>query len=217
LRLDRAGPRGRECGCPARFKLAFCAVECKLFASRVVGGAFGAGERGEQVRPLNGWEIGGGRVIMVGWRGDAMAGERKTKRMRDGAGWRPVLRASDQAAVAGLACLALVGMAVYWVAQGGLRGELIEIDRAAPRVARFQVDINAADWPELAQMPGIGETLARRIVESRTKVGRFGDQEDLLRVNGIGPRTLDRMKPYLLPMPGQAEVAGSEPKGEQAL
>ena len=89
-----------------------------------------------------------------------MAGERKTKRLRDGGGWRPVLCASDQAAVAGLVCLALVGMAVYWVVQGGWRGELIEIDRAAPLAARFQVDVNAADWPELAQVPGIGETLA---------------------------------------------------------
>jgi hypothetical protein len=34
------------------------------------------------------------------------------------------------------------------------------------------------------------------------------DHEDLLRVSGIGPRTLERMKPYLLPMPGQEEVAG---------
>jgi hypothetical protein len=32
----------------------------------------------------------------------------------------------------------------------------------------------------------------------------------LLRVNGIGPRTLDRMKPFLLPMPDQDEVAGDE-------
>ena len=30
-----------------------------------------------------------------------------------------------------------------------------------------------------------------------------------MRVNGIGPRTLERMAPYLLPMAGQDEVAGS--------
>jgi competence protein ComEA len=142
-----------------------------------------------------------------------MAGERKTKRDGNGGGWRPVLRAADQAVVAGLVMLALVGMRLYWVVQGGLRGELIEIDRAEPLVARFQVDVNAADWPELSQVPAIGETLARRIVESRSAGGRFVDHEDLLRVNGIGPRTLERMKPFLLPMPGQDEVAGDE-RGE---
>jgi len=38
-----------------------------------------------------------------------------------------------------------------------------------------------------------------------------------MRVNGIGPRTLERMEPYLLPMPGQAEVAGEQRGGESAL
>jgi competence protein ComEA len=52
--------------------------------------------------------------------------------------------------------------------------------------------------------------LARRIVESRVVEGPFGDHRDLLRVNGIGPRTLERMRPYLLPMPNQDAVAGSE-------
>lgn len=123
-------------------------------------------------------------------------------------GWRPLLRAADQAAVAGLVLVALVGMGVYWVVAGGPRGTLIEIDRAEPLTARFQVDINQAQWPELAQLPQVGETLARRIVESRAAAGRFVDHDDLLRVNGIGPRTLERMKPFLLPMPGQEEVVG---------
>jgi len=146
-----------------------------------------------------------------------MAGESKGKRATKDSGWRPVLRAADQTAVAGLVFLALAGMGVYWVVQGGPRGGLVEIDRAAPLAARFKVDINAASWPELSQVPSIGETLARRIVESRAAGGRFVDHEDLLRVNGIGPRTLERMQPFLLPMPGQDEVAGDQRNGESAL
>jgi hypothetical protein len=45
-------------------------------------------------------------------------------------------------------------------------------------------------------------------VESRGDAGPFGDHDDLLRVNGIGPRTLEKMRPYLLPMPDQDAVAG---------
>jgi competence protein ComEA len=56
--------------------------------------------------------------------------------------------------------------------------------------------------------------LARRIVESRQDDGAFVDHEDLLRVNGIGPRTLQRMKPYLLPMADRDEVAGD---GDETL
>jgi competence protein ComEA len=121
---------------------------------------------------------------------------------------RPLLRRMDQVAVAALVAFALVGMSVYWFVQGGHRGELIEIDRAEPLTARYLVDINNAEWPEFAELPELGETLARRIVESRAEAGPFGDHADLLRVNGIGPRTLERLKPYLLPMPGQEDVAG---------
>ena len=124
-------------------------------------------------------------------------------------GPRPVLRRLDQAAVATLLVAALAGMGVYWFVQGGPRGALIEIDRATPLAARFQVDINQADWPELAEVPELGETLARRIVESRSAKGPYADLDELLRVRGIGPRTLEKMKPYLLPMPGRHEVAGA--------
>lgn len=109
--------------------------------------------------------------------------------------------------------MALVSMGLYWLAQGGHRGRLIEIDRAEPLTARYQVDINQADWPELAELPDIGEMLARRIVDSRATQGPFRDHDDLMRVNGIGPRRLDGMKPFLLPMPDQADVAGDAKAG----
>ncbi|MCI0493087.1 MAG: helix-hairpin-helix domain-containing protein, partial [Planctomycetes bacterium] len=107
----------------------------------------------------------------------------------------PLLRRLDQAAVASLVLAALMGMGAYWFVQGGHRGNLIEIDRAEPITARYLVDINKAAWPEFAELPKVGEILARRIVESRAAAGPFGDHDDLMRVNGIGPLTLEKMKP----------------------
>lgn len=121
---------------------------------------------------------------------------------------RPLLKRLDQSAAAAIIAMSLVAMGIYWLALGGHRGELIEIDRAEPLTARYLVDINKAEWPEFAELPDVGETLARRIVESRTAVGPFGDHEDLRRVRGIGPRTLEKLRPYLLPMPDQQDVAG---------
>jgi competence protein ComEA len=132
----------------------------------------------------------------------------QSKELPQSNGTRPLLQRLDQAAVASLVALALVGMGVYWFMLGGHRGELIEIDRAEPLTARYLVDINKAQWPEFAELPDLGETLARRIVESRAAAGPFGDHDDLMRVNGIGPRTLEQLKPYLLPMPDQEDVAG---------
>jgi competence protein ComEA len=101
----------------------------------------------------------------------------------------------------------LVLLGAAWWRRGGGRGELVDIDRAPPLVARFQVDVNRADWPELIQLPGVGQTLAERLIEEREANGPFRNVEDLGRVGGIGPRTLERMRPYILPIPDEREVA----------
>lgn len=65
----------------------------------------------------------------------------------------------------------------------------------------FAVEVNSASWVEWAQLEGLGETLARRIVEDRDERGPFQSPDDLLRVRGIGRRTLDRIRPFLVGFP----------------
>ncbi len=120
---------------------------------------------------------------------------------------KALLRRSDQLVVAILVAIATGLMGGYWVTQGGLSGRLIELERAPRHAARFQVDVNNADWPEFSVLPGVGETLARRIVESRGTEGPFADLEELRRVRGIGPKTLERMRPYLRPIAPSDNVA----------
>jgi len=60
------------------------------------------------------------------------------------------------------------------------------------------VDINTADAAELQKVPGIGEALARRIVEFREANGRFEKVDDLLNVRGIGVTSLEKLRPYLV-------------------
>ncbi|MEX2173278.1 MAG: helix-hairpin-helix domain-containing protein [Pirellulaceae bacterium] len=128
---------------------------------------------------------------------------------------RLTLRRTDQAAAAVVLLAALLLLAGHWWWQGRLRGRLIEIDRAAPIAIEFKIDINAADWPELALLPGIGEQLSKRIVADRQANGRFPDLDALRRVRGIGPNTLNGMRPYLLPMADvEATAGGSEPRGD---
>jgi competence protein ComEA len=122
---------------------------------------------------------------------------------------RPWITLRDQGSLLALVASLLVLMACYWLYRGGHRGELIEIDRAPPLMARFQVDINRADWPELIQLPGIGETLARRVITERSANGPFLDVDEVTRVQGIGPRTLDRIRPYLLPIPRDTDWAAT--------
>ena len=49
--------------------------------------------------------------------------------------------------MAALVVVALAAMGGWWIAQGGWGGRLIEIDRAEPLTARFQVDINRPTGP----------------------------------------------------------------------
>ena len=60
-----------------------------------------------------------------------------------------------------------------------------------------RIDVNRALAADLELLPGVGPTLARRIVEQRDAHGGFANAEDLLRVRGIGPRTLERLRPLL--------------------
>jgi competence protein ComEA len=113
------------------------------------------------------------------------------------------LRRVDQAGVAVLLLAALGATVGWWFGHGGLRGSLVEVERAEPQVAEFDVDINAADWPELLQLPAIGPILAQRIVETRNQDGPFRDPNDLRRVRGIGPKTLEKIRPYLRPIKGK--------------
>jgi competence protein ComEA len=91
---------------------------------------------------------------------------------------------------------------------------LIDIDHAEPIAMQFQIDVNRADWTELALLPDVGEQLAKRIVADRAVNGPFRDLDDLGRVRGIGPRTIEGMRPYLLPLP-MPTAATEMPPGNQ--
>jgi len=121
---------------------------------------------------------------------------------------RLLLRRADQLSVAALTLSALVALVGWWISHGGMQGRLIELEHAPAMSAQFLVDINEADWPELSALPGVGETLAKRIVTNRRDRGPFADHNQLGRVPGIGPRTLERVRPYLLPMAESRSMAG---------
>lgn len=60
------------------------------------------------------------------------------------------------------------------------------------------IDPNTATSAELQSIPGIGPVLAERIIADRQQNGRFQTVDDLVRVKGIGAKTLDKIKDYLI-------------------
>ena len=56
------------------------------------------------------------------------------------------------------------------------------------------LSLNRASQAELEQLPGVGPTLAGRMLDWRTANGGFKKKEDLLKVSGIGPKLFASMK-----------------------
>ena len=60
-----------------------------------------------------------------------------------------------------------------------------------------QIDLNLADVEQLAQLPGIGPTLAERIVNQRQSSGPFADIQDLEAIHGISEAMVQDIAEYL--------------------
>lgn len=88
--------------------------------------------------------------------------------------------------------VALLAATLAWISGGAM----------ATDVPPARVDINRADASALAaQLPGVGPVKAQAIIDYRERHGRYSAVEDLLDVKGIGPVTLEKLRPLV-------EIAG---------
>lgn len=67
----------------------------------------------------------------------------------------------------------------------------------AASVGAASVDLNRASQAELESLPGIGPAKAEAILAYRRQHGPFRRIEDLQRVSGFGPATVNRLRPDL--------------------
>ena len=93
------------------------------------------------------------------------------------------------------AVLALVLLARWWAWRAP--GPPTTTTAIAGASSGIVLDVNTAAWWELDALPGVGETLARRIVEDRKRNGPFASLDDLSRIRGISTATVSRWRPYL--------------------
>ncbi len=75
----------------------------------------------------------------------------------------------------------LVSLSIFLFTSYGL-------SQAAP------VDLNKASVEQLAELPGIGEATAKKIVEYREQNGKFEKTEDIMNVKGIGEKKYQTLK-----------------------
>lgn len=61
-----------------------------------------------------------------------------------------------------------------------------------------KVNLNTATIEQLQTLPGIGPAMAKRVIEYRTKVGKFNKIEEIINVKGIGEKKFQKIKDRLL-------------------
>jgi competence protein ComEA len=88
----------------------------------------------------------------------------------------------------------LIGAAGGATATANLSGLRLHVPARGETAGAQKIDINRADEWLLAALPGIGDTLARRIVEYREEHGLFRNTAELMKVEGIGEATFERIK-----------------------
>ena len=60
-----------------------------------------------------------------------------------------------------------------------------------------KININTATIEQLQLLPGIGESLAQRIIDYRNQNGNFAKTDDLMNVSGIGEKKFESIKDYI--------------------
>jgi competence protein ComEA len=125
------------------------------------------------------------------------------------AAWRP-----------GATALIVMGaLAAAWSAAGGYGTPGIDAAQQSPENSHgraapgLRINLNTARAEELELLPGVGPSLARRIVEYRAQHGAFTSVEQLTNVRGIGQRTLQRLRDAVIVERADAE-AESPARGE---
>jgi len=89
---------------------------------------------------------------------------------------------------------ALIQAAGGITSSANLSGLKLYIPGAGGEQEPQKIDINRAEVWLLKALPGIGETLAQRIVDYRRQNGSFLNTGELLKVAGIGTATYEQIK-----------------------
>ena len=103
--------------------------------------------------------------------------------------YSPLTRTPTQWTLALIASAWILSMLLV----GGLSRPEPDGSRIAESITQLRIDVNTAGVRELSLLPGVGPVLARRIVSNRERLGDFGSVDDLARVHGVGPKTIERL------------------------
>ena len=88
-------------------------------------------------------------------------------------------------------------LAILLLAHVSLAAQSAAPQAAPTKASAAVVNLNTATADQLEGLPGIGPSMAARILEYRQKNGAFKKVEDLMNVRGIGEKNFLKLKPLV--------------------
>lgn len=102
----------------------------------------------------------------------------------------------DQWLVVTVSVIVVILLAVKWQNLSYVDRSTIIVERANDDIG-YRIDLNSATWIELTQLRDVGPVTAKKIVSNRDESGPFSSIDDLQRVKGIGPKTVEKNRRWL--------------------
>ena len=99
--------------------------------------------------------------------------------------------------IASLCCLILMIVSVNQTFAAAQQGAVEKTSVAQESLLASKVDINNADETMLISIPGVGPATATRINNYREANGPFRSVDELLKIKGIGPKVLEKIRPFV--------------------
>lgn len=84
-----------------------------------------------------------------------------------------------------------------YITEDGGKGVILSEESMGSSESVLSVNINTASQDELQELPGIGPSIATRIVEYRNQNGKFKNIEDIKNVTGIGDSKFAKIKEFI--------------------
>lgn len=81
--------------------------------------------------------------------------------------------------------------------QKTLTDSLNTLDETVNKDPDGLINLNTATRPELISLPGIGESIADKIISYRESNKKFSKAEDIMNVSGIGKKKFDKLKSHI--------------------
>jgi len=94
-----------------------------------------------------------------------------------------------------LACVTLICLSL---ALAPLSAPAQQSKASSKAASTEKVNLNTATVEQLQTLPGVGPSIAKRIIDHRAKNGKFNKVEEIINVKGIGEKKFQKMKDRLV-------------------